>query len=86
MEQIYSIRQGQERSEWQASYQKLIRYKEKHGDCNVPHGWEEDKSLAGWVGTQRKAKNSNLTSERVESLDDIGFEWERRRGGTDKGN
>ena len=63
-------------AKWQESYTKLVRYKGKHGNCNVPQGWKQDKSLGNWVMTQRAAKvNGRLTPEREALLADIGFVW-----------
>jgi hypothetical protein len=42
---------------WQQQYQKLVKYKEEHGDCNVPEGWKKDPTLAKWVATQRSIKS-----------------------------
>jgi hypothetical protein len=42
----------------------------------VPAGWKENPQLANWVGVQRAAnKAGNLSAERTESLDVLGFEW-----------
>jgi hypothetical protein len=35
---------------------RLVAYKNKHGDCNVPRHWPEDPQLGDWVRRQRKRK------------------------------
>ena len=36
---------------WYAQFARLEAYKEAQGGCNVPQGWVEDPTLAGWVNT-----------------------------------
>ena len=58
--------------------------KTKFLHTNVLRDYAENKPLATWVNTQRKqyklfktsSKKSDMTSERIQSLDDLGFEWE----------
>ena len=59
----------------------LIKYKEKHGDCNVPWSYK-DRELFTWVCLQRQQykfrqdkKDSDMTLKRIKRLDDIGFVW-----------
>jgi hypothetical protein len=61
---------------WEEMRKRLIRYKEKHGDCLVPAQWEEDTPLGSWVLTQRMNRKKNRLSEsRIEKLDALGFSW-----------
>jgi hypothetical protein len=54
----------------------LRHYKERVGDCRVPKKYEEDGFRLGtWVSKQRSRK-SELSSERVRRLDELGFEWD----------
>lgn len=63
-------------AEWQARFDKLFRYKETHGDCDVPAKWRENPQLGNWVSQQRQSrKNGTLHPERVRRLDEIGFDW-----------
>lgn len=68
---------------WLAMFQRLIAYKEEHGDVNVPHQWKRDGSLASWVNAQRQSwKAETLSQERFKALDEIGFTWKSRERGT----
>ncbi|MDB4686088.1 Helicase associated domain protein [Akkermansiaceae bacterium] len=61
---------------WEINFQKLVAYKEEHGDCLVPNSFE-DKKLAGWVTYQRSSKKrSTLNPKRKDRLDRLGFSWE----------
>ncbi|CAJ1937572.1 unnamed protein product [Cylindrotheca closterium] len=77
--------------QWRAQFQKLIQYKMKHGDCSVPHSYQEDPALARWVKRQRyqykkihdNHPTSTMTTRRIEEttrrfqeLESIGFIWE----------
>lgn len=60
---------------WEAMYQKLIEFKSKFGHVNVSSRYE-DKELANWVRTQRKAyKAGKLSQERYIKLIAIGFDF-----------
>jgi len=41
-------------------YQRLVQYKEKHGDCLVPRKYEADPRLGAWVETQRALWNRDF--------------------------
>jgi hypothetical protein len=68
---------------WRQQYQKLIKYTEVHGNCNVPRGWEKNPSLGEWVASQR-AKKAKLTGDRRTALDSLGFQWQRPRSWDDR--
>lgn len=62
--------------EWQARFEDLLRYKETHGDCDVPAKWRENPQLGNWVSQQRQnRKTGTLHPERQRRLDEIGFDW-----------
>jgi hypothetical protein len=71
---------------WEAMIAALHSFKEDHGHCNVPYGWEANRTLANWVANQRRRKrlldrgeqNPGITAERVSRLDELGLEWSRR--------
>jgi hypothetical protein len=67
---------------WKNRFQQLVAYKLAHGDCNVSKSYQ-DKSLHAWVRTQRESKKDfdkkktgcKMTQERVDALNNIGFQW-----------
>lgn len=75
-----------QRKPWEERLQDLIRYKEQHGDCNVPIRWEPDPELGGWVSRQRtNRKSGKIPAGQVDILDELGFEWSLgKEGGTRK--
>jgi len=67
---------GKHQKKWETMFEALIKFKEEHGDCNVPHDWTGAKQLLTWVNTQRtRYKRKILNKERIKRLEDIGFEW-----------
>ncbi len=61
---------------WKERFKELVAYKERCGDCNVPHRWSENTKLGTWVANQRSAKKSGRPSrDRVRRLEQIGFIW-----------
>lgn len=46
--------------QWEEMYQRLVRYKEEHGECLVPRKYEADPKLSTWVETQRVSRPVNL--------------------------
>ena len=74
---------SQRQVQWDVRYRQLQVYKQEHGDCCVPISYA-NKQLANWVHNQRKqynlrlsSKASDLTTERLQRLRDIGFVWNR---------
>ena len=66
---------------WNRNYQSAVNYYRKHGSLKVPTGYvdEDGVRLYHWLQTVRQAyhkKNkSRLTSERIQSLNQIGMTW-----------
>ena len=60
--------------QWHENFKKLVLFKEKYGDCDVPYLWGEDVAFSKWIGIQRKAKNK-LPVDLKESLISIGFDF-----------
>ncbi|GFH58514.1 hypothetical protein CTEN210_14990 [Chaetoceros tenuissimus] len=62
---------------------ELQRFKNKHGHCNVPKRYEENKSLGYWCSTIRMMKSGSkpndgvhkLTDDRITKLKEMGFRW-----------
>lgn len=61
---------------WEDAFAQLQRYKEQHGDTNVPRA---SGALGTWASNQRASKKKGtLSAERVVRLDAIGFVWSFR--------
>lgn len=68
---------------WKTRYEELKEYRQQHGDCLVPFGWEENPQLGVWVSMQREAyklkmenKANGISDEKIMKLNSIGFVWE----------
>jgi len=69
---------------WMDRFMELKRYKDEHGDCNVPQKWKQNTSLGRWVDNQKTqhkklydGKPTHLTVERIQLLVSLGFNWRR---------
>ena len=61
---------------WQEMFDELVEYFKIHGNCSVPQGWAANPRLAVWVMVQRRFKKTGqLSSARIQKLEEIGFEW-----------
>ena len=61
---------------WEERFTRLAAFKDRFGHTQVPERWSEDKSLADWVGSQRKYNRSGkLPADRRQRLDALGFVW-----------
>ena len=78
--------QGRDEASWDACYQRLLAYGEKHGSLNVPNRYNDGlKPLLGrWVNHQRREysiyHNTNgasgrITQDRIDKLNAIDFQW-----------
>jgi superfamily II DNA or RNA helicase len=64
-------------SSWDEGYGRLLRYKTREGHCRVPHNYVDGAFRLGrWVIMQR-TKKKQLSAERIQRLDAIGFIWDR---------
>jgi superfamily II DNA or RNA helicase len=65
--------------QWLVRFRDLVKYKEEHGDCDVPYNYIEtlkDFSLGPWVNTMRMLyKDDELTEQQTNLLESIGFKW-----------
>jgi hypothetical protein len=67
-----------QKTRWDRMFAALMEYRKRHGDCNVPFGWSENPALAKWVkGMRIVQRRGELSAERAERLDAIGFAWDR---------
>ena len=82
----WSLRCGLSKDEktvqWDAQFQKLKKYKEMHGHCNVP---TKSGRLGRWVNRQRyycrllkEGKSSRMSDDRIQKLELIGLQWSLR--------
>lgn len=69
-------------SAWNTRFAELLEFKNKYGHSNVPNRCTENRQLGTWVATQRNNynklkdnKKANMSKERIEMLESIGFEW-----------
>lgn len=69
---------GRSVTPWSQRFEELKAFKASFGHCRVPQRWRENKSLANWVAQQRRKRN-NLSSERANKLDRLGFQWMLRK-------
>jgi superfamily II DNA or RNA helicase len=68
--------QHRERGSWGDRYQELIEFKAEHKHCNVPFDYEERPKLGGFVNSMRTKKSrGELSQQRIQLLDQIGFKW-----------
>ena len=66
-------------AQWNEQFANLKDYKDDNGDTNVPQSYPPNPSLGNWVHTQRKEykkeNHGSLTAERIQELEEIGFDW-----------
>jgi hypothetical protein len=67
---------------WDTRRKELATYKQVNGHTNVPQEFQTNKPLGHWVKNQRqeyrlfkKNENSQITTERIKSLNELDFEW-----------
>ena len=66
-----------ERNSWDSNYLRLLNFKMKVGNCNVPRDYKDDKPLANFVVRQRAYyKQGKLNNDQINKLEFLGFEWE----------
>lgn len=62
---------------WKSRLKKLSDYKVKYGHTNVPSSWKEDRLFSRWISELRlEYKKGLLPKEKIESLNELDFEWE----------
>ena len=78
-------------TKWMLMLQELIEYKKQTGNTIVPRGYAPNPRLSSWVAEQRKqfklyqdGKPSNITAQRIEHLDAIGFVWNAQKNAWDQ--
>jgi Helicase associated domain len=74
--------------QWEAKWELLRDFSRQFGHCRVPHKYQVDGiKLGQWVSYQRNQKSRKerglpceITDERVDKLDVLGFEWRALEG------
>jgi hypothetical protein len=68
---------------WSQRFEELQDFKTRHGHCVVPAKYAENQMLARWMSSQRTAyrslregKPTNITPERIQLLNEVGFPWQ----------
>ena len=61
---------------WDTRYAELCRFRDQHGHCRIPCEKSVYK-LYQWANNQRR-RRAGLSAERMERLDAVGFEWNRK--------
>ena len=59
---------------WDVMFDRLMNYKNQHGNCEVPQKYMGDPQLGRWVRKQRQ-KRDKMSEERKARLEEIGFQW-----------
>lgn len=70
---------------WGDRLGELHQFRQTYMHCNVPSNFSENPRLATWIKCQRRqyklfmdGKPSNMTPQRIQHLENLGFEWELR--------
>ena len=71
--------------QWESQYRSLVAYKKMRGNCNVPRHSRTYPRLANWAKRQRRDYHSGqMSADRIEQLESIGFQWNVQRHPTKK--
>ena len=62
-------------AQWEQRFDELKSFREHAGHCCVPQRYPSNPQLATWVAQQR-GRRATLSSERIEKLESIGFDWD----------
>ena len=78
---------------WFEKLTELTEFYKTKGHTNVPSGYKANPSLATWVKSQRcqyrlfcQNKPSNMTQDRINQLNQLGFVWNLRNNSTTGSN
>ncbi len=70
------------RTDWNFRFEELKSFKLEHGHCVVPQHFSQNRALGKWVSKQREhyryfleQKQSAMTQERIDKLNELGFQW-----------
>lgn len=73
---------------WQERMQNLQAFQQEYGHVRVPRRFKQNPSLGNWVSRVRQQyrdyhtpnKNTTLTLQQIQQLEEMGFEWEIKLG------
>ena len=77
-------RSKRQNDDWNKRLDQLKKYKLAHGDCLVPHGYDNDNAFAEWIHRQRTThaamikdpeQTSELVKMRMQKLEDLDFNF-----------
>ena len=69
---------GKHNATWDAAYAEACKYRQEHGDLNVPSAYvtENGIRLGRWIRSQREVYKTTLTEPRKKKLDALGMIWQ----------
>ena len=66
---------------WEEMFAHLVRYRQQHGDTEVPKHFSAVADLARWVRQQRHSQaRGQMRADRHARLEEIGFRWKLGKG------
>jgi len=67
---------------WNDMFEQLKVFRVENGHCNVARKYKQNPKLGDWVSTQRQYyRKEKMSQDRIEKLEEIGFDWKPARGG-----
>ena len=64
-------------TDWNKGFRYLTAYEKREGHCHVPASHIENGFKLGfWVSNQRRSRNGDLSDEKRQRLDELGFIWD----------
>ena len=67
---------GKKITKWEARFNELMEFKERHGHVNVPTKTDEFPILGPWLKRQKKiAREGTMRKDKYDRLKDIGFDF-----------
>lgn len=64
---------------WITMYKSLVDFKNSYGHTRVPVNWTKNRKLGKWISRIR-SEHERLEPERKKLLEEIDFDWSKRRG------
>ena len=69
---------GKHNAAWDTAYVEACKYRQEHGDLNVPSSYVSDNGirLGRWIRSQRELYKTTLSETRKKKLDALGMIWQ----------